>query len=789
MPVAALDSHTRVVAGAVGAAALVTLGLSSPSFAEPNPPGQQSDGTTWEAVGAATPGHTVRLVTGEVLRITQPPDGMPYVGFVDPAHSSTYMRAVDSSGDLELVPNVAFPYVGNELDPALFNASELIRDGYGTSDTATVPVSVSFLAGAVDVPGLTVTGSLPNGEVVGYVDAAGAQELGAAIAALDGRTFLPGVASITLRGATPPAADEPTGPLSSLHVEVLPPADGPDLRGGIAIMGLDTGAFDVYPVSAGALEVTVDVPDGPYAVFFYGDRSPGADQLTMYGVGEPQLAVSGPTELVLDTADTNEATYEIDGANPTDNAVELTSIRLTDTLSAGFGWGALLFKDVRVFLAPTAPISQGTFDQVISWAGQDPDSGWFYTLPVVIHDQIPADLTYVFGPDDLATIVNHYARDVDGQYYVGRIAATVAGGGTAITPNDAPGDRVDVVTVKEVVTAGTVLLDAAGWIGMDRVAVAPEGGTTVDESWITRPVRPAVPEGLKGGAPSRVGDEMFIAVMTFVDPGFAFGRADPGVNQPSIDTVTSELKEDGEVVYTGTELFGSPIAVGSDPATYELTLDVARDADWWLTSTKNHTTWTFDSEHVDRSAPLDVLQIDYDVTLDPYNTGDAPLDVAFRPYNLATPDGSTIADLTAEWSVDDGDTWSDVADLSVEDGWWHGTIKGNVCNNSCTLPVTLRVMATDATGATIEQTIERAFNASFVAEPPTSTPPTSTPPTSTPPTSTPPTTTDTATPTTTGTLPGTGASGISPLTALGTIALLTGAAVVVVARRRLRSEN
>jgi LPXTG-motif cell wall-anchored protein len=139
--------------------------------------------------------------------------------------------------------------------------------------------------------------------------------------------------------------------------------------------------------------------------------------------------------------------------------------------------------------------------------------------------------------------------------------------------------------------------------------------------------------------------------------------------------------------------------------------------------------------------------------------------------------------------VDDGDTWSDVADLSVEDGWWHGTIKGNVCNNSCTLPVTLRVMATDATGATIEQTIERAFNASFVAEPPTSTPPTSTPPTSTPPTSTPPTTTDTATPTTTGTLPGTGASGISPLTALGTIALLTGAAVVVVARRRLRSEN
>ena len=151
-----------------------------------------------------------------------------------------------------------------------------------------------------------------------------------------------------------------------------------------------------------------------------------------------------------------------------------------------------------------------------------------------------------------------------------------------------------------------------------------------------------------------------MTVLTFVDPDYAFGWADPGVDEPTVDTVTSELRADGEVVYTGTEMFGEPIPVGPDPATYELTLDVVRDADWWLTSTETSTTWTFESEHEEEQELVDFLQVDYDVELDPYNHTDAPVEIRFRPFNLASGDEQTITDFTAQWSVDDGATWDDV---------------------------------------------------------------------------------------------------------------------------------
>ena len=577
-----------------------------------------------------------------------------------------------------MVPDAALPYLGDQLDADLFAASALIRAGVGTSPTDGVPVVVAYTDGPVDVPGLTVTESMPGlDQAVGVIDPEGAARFGAALAALDGAAFFAGVDRLWLDdGSAPGSGDTATvGQQSAVTIEVIPPDDGPDLAGWVAVLGLDSGTFEVYDVEPGSMTLELELADGRYSVSFYGLRQPTGDEVRIYTVTEPQLEVSGPVDVELDVRTTIEATYEVD-ADPAEVSLDVTTVRFGDVGSSAVGWSALFFDDMRAFLAPTDAVTTGTFDQVVAWAG--PDDERFYTLPVVMSGFIPEALHFVLGPEDLAEITSHYARDVDGEYYIGRFAYTVAGGGSAITPNPAPGTRTDVVTVDGVTTSALVALDPGVWITFDRPAITPVGGTSVDEDWITRPIRPGVPDGLKNGPPSRSGDELAMTVLTFADPEWAFGWADPGIDQPTIDTVSWELRADDELVQSGEELFGEPFAVDPEAASYELSLDLVRDADWWLTSSETSTTWTFDSAHSDEPVLLDFLQIDYDVELNAYNHADAPVEISFRPYNLATPDDQTIVAFDAEWSPDDGKTWRNVVELLEDDGWWTGGIGGGI---------------------------------------------------------------------------------------------------------------
>lgn len=772
---------TRVAVLLAGLGLLLALvGTSTPSSATP-----AATDSDVALAGVTSPSVPLRLVTGDMLRISEGPDGQPGVVFAGEEAGSqdaqSYLRYVDSAGDLHVVPEVALPYLGDRLDAELFAASALIRARVGTSPTDGVPVVVAYTDGPVAVPGLTVTETLPDlGQAVGVIDADGAARFGAALAALDGAAFFAGVDRLWLDDGSAPSADAPTtGQQSAVTIEVIPPDDGPDLAGWVAVLGLDSGTFEVYDVEPGAMTLELELADGRYSASFYGVRQPTGTEIRIYTVTAPQVEVTGPMEVELDVRTTIEATYEVD-ADPAEVSLDVTTVRFGDVGSSAVGWSALFFDNMRAFLAPTDPVSSGTFDQVVAWAG--PDAERYYTLPVVMSGFIPDSLHFVLGPEDLAEITSHYARDVDGEYYIGRFAYTVAGGGSAITPNPAPGTRTDVVTVDGVTTSSLVALDPGVWITFDRPAIAPVGGTSIDEDWITRPIRPGVPDGLKNGPPSRSGDELAMTVLTFADPDWAFGWADPGIDQPTIDTVSWELHADGELVQSGKELFGEPFAVDPEATSYELSLDLVRDADWWLTSTETSTTWTFDSARSEEQVLLDFLQVDYDVELDPYNSTDAPLLIGFRPYNLATPDDQTVGEFTAEWSVDDGETWDDVNELLESDGWWTGGIGGFVCEGECTLPISLRVTATDDSGATIEQTIMRAFMATFVENSAT---PTETP-TTTEPTSEPPTTGEpTSTSTSTTTLPGTGGGSAAAFARLGGLAVLAGVVALIVARRRL----
>ena len=391
-------------------------------------------------------------------------------------------------------PSRRSSYIGNELDADLFAATDLVRAGIGTSPTDVVPVVVTYTGSPVDVPGVTVTRELPDiGGAVGVVDADGAERFGTALAALDGGEFFAGVEGLWLDDGTAPdtSDDEAAGPQSTVTIEVVPPDDVPDLSGWVAVLGLDTGSFDVYDVAPGSMTIEVELADSRYSMSFYGGAQISAQEFRIYTVTEPEITVAGPTEVVLDATETIETTYELD-ADPTEVALDVTTVRFGDVGSAAVGWSALFFEDARAFLAPTDPVSTGTFDQVVSRTGYDDDRS--YTLPIVMPGEIPDDLHFVLGPEDLAEITSHYSSDVDTQYYVGRFAYTVAGGGSPITPNPAPGTRTDVVTVAGVDDVGA---RRAGPWRLDHVRPSSDraGRRHLDRRGLDHPPDPACRPG------------------------------------------------------------------------------------------------------------------------------------------------------------------------------------------------------------------------------------------------------------------------------------------------------
>ena len=121
-------------------------------------------------------------------------------------------------------------------------------------------------------------------------------------------------------------------------------------------------------------------------------------------------------------------------------------------------------------------------------------------------------------------------------------------------------------------------------------ALTPGQHLTAD--WTAQPEPPGIEQQGADVAQScpacRSGDTLSVSFFPFVDPAGNRTRADPGV--------TTELS----LYLDGTLLDRQPAPSGQfllspTPATYQLALDVSRDAAWWPSSTRSHTVWTFAS--------------------------------------------------------------------------------------------------------------------------------------------------------------------------------------------------
>ncbi|MET9035733.1 S8 family serine peptidase [Streptomyces mirabilis] len=139
-----------------GAAALLA-GAVAPSAAAPTPSPDAPPGT---AQGST---RTVTLITGDTVSLTAGPDGKYAVDIQrgKGREAATFLSS-ERDGEVSVLPADAIPLVkAGRLDPALFNVTQLVKQGYTDAKTGTTPVIATYRSGSATPAGARRTLKLP----------------------------------------------------------------------------------------------------------------------------------------------------------------------------------------------------------------------------------------------------------------------------------------------------------------------------------------------------------------------------------------------------------------------------------------------------------------------------------------------------------------------------------------------------------------------------------------------------------------------------------------------------
>ncbi|MFJ8027072.1 S8 family serine peptidase [Streptomyces sp. NPDC096311] len=140
-----------------GAAALLA-GAVAPSAAAPIPSAVAPPGP---AQGST---RTVTLITGDTVSITEGQDGKQAVDVErGRGREAVDFVTTEQNGEVSVVPDDAIPLVqAGRLDPALFNISQLVKQGYADERTGVIPLIATYRKGAETPEGTRRTLALPG---------------------------------------------------------------------------------------------------------------------------------------------------------------------------------------------------------------------------------------------------------------------------------------------------------------------------------------------------------------------------------------------------------------------------------------------------------------------------------------------------------------------------------------------------------------------------------------------------------------------------------------------------
>ncbi|MEU9290753.1 S8 family serine peptidase [Streptomyces sp. NPDC048275] len=151
---------------AVAGAAGLLAGVITPATAGPESPVADPGATPVPSV--TTPGaagtQTVTLITGDTVSLTAGPGGKHAVDVRrgKGREAATFLSS-EQDGEVSVLPSDAIPLVrAGRLDPALFNVTQLVKQGYADAKTGTTPVIATYTKGSATPDGARRTLALPG---------------------------------------------------------------------------------------------------------------------------------------------------------------------------------------------------------------------------------------------------------------------------------------------------------------------------------------------------------------------------------------------------------------------------------------------------------------------------------------------------------------------------------------------------------------------------------------------------------------------------------------------------
>ncbi|WP_316770223.1 hypothetical protein [Streptomyces sasae] len=418
---------------ALGVVVTATAALGAPALAA-----QEAPALPGKAAAEASATRTVTLVTGDQVTVTTTAAGQPRVLAVRPAShaagSGAFLSFQDASGDRYVIPAVAQPYVGRQLDLSLFDVTALAK---AAPPTDRVPVTVSFAKGAKpSTPaGLTLTstsGSTAHGvSARGYATASSGRKLARLLKqriATDVRAghrpgstpLFAGVASVGRSGATTNTPAE-SGATAKYRLNILQitaeDRSGAGVNGQVLVTDTDNAAMmtAVLPMDDGIEKVAV--PSGHYSlaapvVDFDASGNVTAQSL----VTLTDLDVTGATTADLDA---RTATAQVAAVTPRPATADYVAATWGRTdaadgsIDAAPTASAVSTDATPVYVNPQPAATTGKVAYFTQWSGHGTDTTdpYRYDLTGHLSDQVAADQRITVTGKQLATVRERYVRD------------------------------------------------------------------------------------------------------------------------------------------------------------------------------------------------------------------------------------------------------------------------------------------------------------------------------------------------------------------------------------------
>jgi hypothetical protein len=340
------------------------------------------------------------------------------------------------------------------------------------------------------------------------------------------------------------------------------------------------------------------------------------------------------------------------------------------------------------------------------------DSPYLYAVAETFPGSLPNGFTRDYRAGDFAAAHQRFAASAPGQTARRMVSPsftpTLASISALIVPTTLPGTRVEYHQTGRRWSAELwpgALDDDGRFVSQGRLYGQPtayQAGRLYRDQWNAGPTGPAFGQQSESAWQwaSRTGDEIDVGLPLYGDRA---GHA--GSLVPTYSSRTA-LYRDGELVDEFPLSGRGSFIVPPEPADYRLEVADTRGAG--DLTTRLSAAWTFRSGHADGDGPvrLPLSAVRFTPALDADNA--APAGRAFDlPVTVEGQPGAAAArttGLAVEISYDDGATWSKASLRTVPAGW-----TATVRHPAGAGFASLRATATDAAGATVTETILRAY--------------------------------------------------------------------------------